>query len=164
MLGQKAVCQDNVLRNQLCSMSESQQLVMLCIARYLVAGKPLEPVIPRVLSKDVPGQEKHLGMVTTDRIGQSACLPSKCAMAMHMMGRHRLNGCRWESQHVIATLPVVFLLKVQSIPFRKTGVFASICKLSLYHSTCCCFACCDVYCKLIRLEISDKFNQANDLE
>eukprot|EP00891_Asterochloris_glomerata_P005729 jgi/Astpho2/5729/Aster-02258 len=50
MLGQKAVCQDNVLRNQLCSMSESQQLVMLCIARYLVAGKPLEPVIPRTMT------------------------------------------------------------------------------------------------------------------
>lgn len=168
MLGQKAVCHEDralFMENQLRSPQLiSQQLVMLCIARYLVAGNPLEPVIPRVLSKDTPGQERYLGMVTTDRIGQSACLPPKCATAMHMVGRHRLNGCRWESPCVIATLPVVFLLKVQSTPCRKTGVEWCIRQLITYYKMWSkCKPVCDAFYFCPALYLCKKFTWTEKL-
>ncbi len=61
-------------------------------ARILVAGTPLEPILPRVDVKTQPGQENNLGMVIMDGIGQSAWLDPKDTSTLSMERRQRLNG------------------------------------------------------------------------
>jgi hypothetical protein len=70
-------------------------------ATLLLAGKPLEPFIPRLSVKTTTGREKNSGMVKIERIGQSACLLSK---PKGMIGRQRLNGCGLASKTIRASL------------------------------------------------------------
>ena len=90
-------------------------LIVLNCKITCCSGNPLEPLILSEYGKPIHGGEQNSGIVTIQRIGQSAWLYPKVDFSQTMDSRQRLNGSRSSCKGLSSLRRV----KIQSNPLGK---------------------------------------------